>query len=265
MYQIKYCLACHNSNVTIQPARLARFVAWRALDTPVDTDIAVNGLKCPACSFVGSVDRFTAAEETNLYANYRGEEYNRVRNICEPAYQASAEFIEDQSYYDNRKIGITTLTKRQIDINNIGTVLDYGGDTGSMIPEYFAHAQKYVYDISNVPTVDGVLKYDGTIKTFDFLMCCHVLEHKPNPDDVLNDIKQYIDKDSWIYIEVPNNPNAYIGTFHEHINFFNIESISALLKRNGFKIIDVFEYGFDLGIPAHKYNLCVLTKLEKDI
>ena len=81
----------------------------------------------------------------------------------------------------------------------------------------------------------------------------------------LNDIKQYIDKDSWIYIEVPNNPNAYIGTFHEHINFFNIESISALLKRNGFKIIDVFEYGFDLGIPAHKNNLCVLTKLEKDI
>ena len=56
MYQIKYCLACHNSNVTIQPARLARFVAWRALDTPVDTDIAVNGLKCPACSFVGSVE-----------------------------------------------------------------------------------------------------------------------------------------------------------------------------------------------------------------
>jgi SAM-dependent methyltransferase len=263
MYKIDHCPACHNSDVAIQSGRLARFVAWRALGAPVDTDIVVQGLKCPACSFVGSVDRFTAAEETNLYADYRGDEYNRIRNICEPLYHKSTEFIEDQAYYDNRKIGITTLITRHIDIDNIGTVLDYGGDTGSMIPNNLNHAQRYVYDISDVPTVNGVIKYDGVVKTFDFLMCCHVLEHKPNPDELLHEIKQHVDKDSWIYFEVPNNPNAYVGTFHEHINFFNPKSLAALLDRNGFEVLDHYEYGFDCEIPCHANNLCMLTKLKE--
>lgn len=261
MYTINYCPACHGNNINLQPTKLARFVAWRALGNPLDTDLDVTGLKCSNCSFVGAVERFNVHEEINLYKGYRGEEYNRVRTVCEPTYNENADFIEDDAYYENRKIGITTLIEKHI--TDIKTVLDYGGDTGSIIPHNLNHAKRYVYDISEVPTVNGVLKYDNRIKTFDFLMCCHVLEHKPNPDELLNEIKKYVDKDSWIYFEVPNNPNPYIGTFHEHINFFNIKSMTALLERNGFNVIDHYEYGFISKIPCHANNLCVLTKLKE--
>jgi SAM-dependent methyltransferase len=267
MYSIKHCPACHSTDITIKPTKLARFVAWRALDTPIDTDLDVMGLECNHCSFVGSVERFTEQEEMNLYKGYRGDEYNKIRLICEPSYDVRASFIEDSDgYYANRKIGITTILNRNVSMDSIKTVLDYGGDTGSLIPDILNHAQRFVYDISDAPTISGVLKYDklapDNIKTFDFLMCCHVLEHKPNPDDLLTDLKQYVNRDSWIYFEVPNNPRPHIGTFHEHINFFNIDSISALLDRNGFKVVDHYEYGFDCAIPCHKNNLCVITKLK---
>jgi SAM-dependent methyltransferase len=260
MYSINQCPACHSENIKKQPAKLARFVAWRALDNPVDTDIDVTGFECSECSFVGSADRFTAQEEINLYSGYRGDEYNRVRSICEPNYDESLSFIEDSSYYENRKIGISRLIEKHV--TNVQTVLDYGGDTGSMIPDNLNHARRYVYDISDVPTIEGVLKYDGSVESFDFLMCCHVLEHKPNPDELLTDIKKHVNKDSWIYFEIPNNPNPYIGVFHEHINFFNLKSFSALLERNGFSVVDHFEYGFECSIPCHKNNLCVLAKLK---
>jgi len=262
MYAEQKCVACHSTNITTAPAKLARFVAWKALDVPVDADIEVQGMQCLDCSFVGSVDRFLPQEEHNLYNDYRGTEYTRIRTICEPEYPKITEFIE-HDYCDNRKIGISALIKKHVDVTKITNMLDYGGDTGSMIPDTLVDSNKYVYDISEVPTIPGVKKYNQykSDQPFNFIMCCHVLEHKPDPDDLLEDIKRFGNANTWFYFEVPNNPNPFIGTFHEHINFFNLTSLTALLERNGFRIEDHFEYGFSSAIPCHKNNLCVLAKL----
>lgn len=263
MYQIDHCIACKSKNVATQPAQLARFVAARVLSKDPGTDFPITGYQCLDCSFVGAVDRFTSQEEALLYKDYRGQEYSDLRNICEPGYLDTINLFDSDSYYNNRKIGINYLAQKHVDISKIKTLLDYGGDTGSMIPECFDPTEKYVFDISGVTPNTGINTFDPTTnQNFDFLMCCHVLEHKPDPDELLTEIKKLTHSDSWIYFEIPNNPNPYIGTFHEHINFFNLQSMTKLLERNGFDIVDSYQYGFECSIPCHKNNLCLLTKIK---
>lgn len=259
MYQINHCLACLSTEVELHPAHFARFIAWHTSGHPVDSDLATVGMKCTKCSFVASVDRFDQQETKNLYNNYRGKEYTRIRNICEPNYQ---ELTFGEEYRKQRQIGIQKLLE-QIDVDQIHTVLDYGGDNGSMIPDCVSNAKKYMFDLSSNNTLPGIQKYTPDIeKTFDFLMCCHVLEHQSSPADLLAELKKCAHEDTLFYFEIPNNPDPYIGTFHEHINFFNIQSLTALLERHGFEIVDFYEYGFESVIPCHKNNLCVLAKLK---
>lgn len=263
MYQVDHCVACKSKNILKKPAELARFVAARVLSHDPGSNFSIEGYQCLDCSFVGSVDRFDPHEENLLYKDYRGQEYNDLRNVCEPGYLDTINLFDNDAYSNYRKIGISYLAQKHLNLDKIKNLLDYGGDTGSMIPECFDKAEKYVFDISGVTPNAGILAYEYSQNfKFDFLMCCHVLEHKPNPDELLTEIQKLVHNQSWIYFEIPNNPNPYIGTFHEHINFFNLESITKLLERNGFMIIDSYEYGFECSIPCHKNNLCLLTKIK---
>jgi hypothetical protein len=262
MYEIHNCPACNSSNVKFKETTLSKFLAFRILGF-INRDVPIKGMECLECSFVGSADRLTLRESKIYYTGYRDKEYTQMRLGFEPNYK---EIVDVAAYREQRKPGIQKLIKQNINTEQIRTVLDYGGDDGSFIPDCFNKSEKYVFDINDVAVIPGIKKFKvDSNKSFDFIMCAHLLEHVSDLDEVLGKIKQYSNNNTWIYFEVPNNINPYIGTIHEHINFFNIESISALLKRNGFKIIDVCEYGFDLGIPAHKNNLCILTKLEKNI
>ena len=263
MFQVDHCVACKSKNILQQSAELARFVAARILSQDPGRNFPITGYQCLDCSFVGSVDRFTVDEESLLYKDYRGQEYNDLRNVCEPGYLDTINLFDNGAYTEYRKIGINYLAQKHLDVTKIKNLLDYGGDTGSMIPECFTGTKKYVFDISGVVPNDGIHAYDCSQNLqFDFLMCCHVLEHKPNPDELLQAIRKLVHNNSWIYFEIPNNPNPYVGTFHEHINFFNLSSITKLLERNGFVIVDSYEYGFECSIPCHKNNLCLLTKIK---
>jgi hypothetical protein len=164
--------------------------------------------------------------------------------------------FNDAEYIEARKKGVNFLIEKNIDCTKIKTVLDYGGDTGVHIPEKFTDAKKYVYDISGVIPMEGILNFDPEVDKgcVDFLMCCHVLEHKSDLDILIKELKKHIDTNSWLYIEVPNYklPPPDKLVFHEHINFFNKISMTALLDRHGIEVIDSFE----------DENLCVLGKLR---
>jgi hypothetical protein len=181
--------------------------------------------------------------------------------MFEPGYTDIKKF-NSIAYKTHRQEGIQKLIKQHIDADQIHTVLDYGGDDGSFIPDCFDKSKKYVFDISNVPLTSKVESISlNENKIFDFILCTHLLEHVSDPSDILGKIKEHANDNTWIYFEIPNNPAPYIGNIHEHINFFNIKSATALLNRNGFKVIDVCEYGFDSFAVSHKNNLCILTKL----
>jgi hypothetical protein len=260
MYTIDHCLACKTLDIKLEPAKIAQFVIWKATNNFVYENVDTHGVVCKKCSFVASQHRLTDDEETNLYRDYRGEEYNNKRIFCEPFYQASVDKFSSDQYMLERKAGINQLLDKHItDVLPINYVLDYGGDTGSHIPDRFIKSKLFVSDISGVTPLPGIQVYNPRLGNLvaDFLMCCHVLEHKSDPDILIKELKLCMKPSTWLYVEVPNFTFPLQGgVFHEHINRFNIRSMTALLNRNGIDVVD------HLINPTMGGDcLCVLAKL----
>ena len=77
------------------------------------------------------------------------------------------------------------------------------------------------------------------------------MKKKPNMDELINILKSYMVTDSWIYIEVPayRNPPPDDVIIGEHINFFNEQSLVAILDRHGIRAIDTAK-NYTLGAMA---------------
>lgn len=261
MYTIDHCVACNSLDIKLEPAKLAQFVVWKATDNFVYENMPTHGIVCKKCSMVASRHRLSDDEELNLYKGYRGEEYNNKRLFCEPWYQDSMSKFNTEQYIAERKVGINKLLDRHItDVAPINFVLDFGGDTGAHIPERFIKAKWFVSDISGVSPLPGIHVYNPRAKKtkFDFVMCCHVFEHKSDPDVLAKDLKDCMNTNTLLYVEVPNFTFPLQGgVFHEHINRFNIRSMTALLERNGLDVID------HLINPTMGGDcLCVLAKMR---
>ena len=90
-------------------------------------------------------------------------------------------------------------------------------------------------------------------RSFDVMICSHVLEHLEDPGEFISQYKQYFRK---IYIEVPDFDNSNINILREnfglpliytdsdHIYEFSREDVEEIIINNGLKIISCeFRYG----------------------
>ena len=256
MYKINQCPVCNSTNVEMNSAFISKFVNWRVTGEYSEQDIPNYSISCNDCSFFGSEDRLTDEDANKLYADYRGTVYNEMRVKCEPQYLKRQSKFDEQEYISERLVNISNLVNKHINPMMIRSVLDYGGDNGLHIPLQFGKAKKYVYEISNVPLLEGIERFNlNEDRTFDLLMCCHVLEHLSDPNKIVVEIKKFANKDSFFYFEVPgySNPPPPNLVFHEHINVYNVKSLTTLLNKNGIEVIDHSADG--------KY-VCVLGKLK---
>jgi len=86
---------------------------------------------------------------------------------------------------------------------------------------------------------------------FDAVHFSEVLEHVPNPEDFLLNVRNVLNEDGLIVIVVPNDYNPLQQAFIErtskakwwlappfHLNYFSHESLSSLVKRCGFEILE---------------------------
>lgn len=257
MYTIDHCLACKSLDVEHIPAGLTQFIMWRITKEFHHNHLPISALKCNQCGFVGSNHRLTDEEEYKLYKDYRGEEYTNQRIFLEPWYPDAVRSMNSPKYKEDRLRTINELIDKNIDRTTISSVLDYGGDDGSFIPTKFIKAKKFVFDISGSKPTLGVKSFDPALHPnfkFDFIMCCHVLEHKSDPDMIVKEILRYSNSNTWLYWEVPNFdcPPLPGGVFHEHLNIFNINSLSKLLDKFNLEIIDSTE----------RESIALLTKLR---
>ena len=262
MYKIDHCPACHSTNVTKFPAYMYEFIEWRITKQRPNNRTAIQGIKCNDCDFTCSDTRFDQQDETNLYDGYRNSLYDEMRIACEPSYAHHLQNFNEQEYHNIRSFGINTLIDKYLNKPEIKTVLDYGGDKGQHIPESLSHAERYVYDISNVELMPNIKQFDpATTDKMDFVMCCHVLEHKSEPDEIINEIAKYVHKDTWLYVEVPEyemyGPNS---SFHEHINSFTDRSMWALLNRCNFEYVDAITTQYKDG-----YIMCVMARPKPEL
>lgn len=245
MYKQIFCPCCNEQPIQL-PAQLSQFVIWRITGTNPDQNVDAILCHCESCNFYFSLHRFNDNEIQRLYKGYRNETYNRMRKQCEPAYNEQLYTVD---YIRGRKEFINMLINRHV--SNLQSILDYGGDDGSYIPNV---PIKFVYDLSGVEPAPGVFKYSlDCQEDFDLVMNCQVLEHVSDINKLISDLKILTKK--YLYIEVPAycDPPPHNMVIGEHINFFTQSSLHALLNKHNVNIIDT----------AVDYDLKVLAVLGK--
>lgn len=89
---------------------------------------------------------------------------------------------------------------------------------------------------------------------FDIILFADLLEHCRNPDEILKNLKKYLSDTGYILVSIPNVANWEIrlrlllgnfdyrgGTILDdgHLRFFTLRSIKELIRKAGFKTIEV--------------------------
>jgi hypothetical protein len=252
------CVCCGNDSLKSSPAILMPFVAHRTFGWgPVTIDetwglsTIKNGnaysicksLYCDDCGLLFLDIRFSESELTNLYEDYRGKEYNALREKYEPGYTLRNDNLNaGNTYIQDIEDFLTPHLSFPI------SVLDWGGDTGKNTPFKNKNETFDIYEISNKEVLDGarrVSKNEANLKKYKLIVCSNVLEHVPYPSELLSDITQSMDKESILYIEVPienvvlnHKSDLHIikKHWHEHINFYSEKSLYSLVENVGLEV-----------------------------
>lgn len=235
------CIICDSQKCTSSQAHFAPFVAKRMFD---GGRINTKLIHCRNCDFWFSLYRPNDKEMERLYDGYWGDEYMSQRKKYEPQY--SLEPYINLEKQEVRKRNVSDYLQKYIDFSAFHTLLDYGGDEGQYIPKLFDKAERYVYDISGNKVRDGIIRLrdldEVCNKKFDFIMCCHVLEHVSDPIGIIEIMVSSLKDGGVLYIEVPNEYffNAYSDVeINEHINFFRKDTIYFLAVKLELHIINV--------------------------
>jgi hypothetical protein len=104
-----------------------------------------------------------------------------------------------------RKVLARTLAESGID-NSFASVLDHGGDRGQMLRDLNV-SRKAVFDISGVTPDPGVAAVDQAeieASRWDLILCCHVLEHLPDPRAHVTALAALGHAGTAYYFEVPD-------------------------------------------------------------
>lgn len=238
---VDYCRSCGSRKCVTNPAILAPFLVHRITGMEPTSTTSLYGIpnqtnyfpcktmKCDDCHFVGVNILFDSEEMSRLYVNYRDDKYNKIRISFEPMYKFDA--------FDKRHTFVDQVSQPFIEkhIPRIKTLIDFGGYDGLNTP--LVGDERYVYDICNR---DSIVPITDELFNCDLITCMHVLEHVPDPNGVIEQMKG---KASYYYFEVPKENTENKEFWHEHINFFTMESFKNLLSKH-FKIIATMETKF---------------------
>ena len=172
----------------------------------------------------------------------------------------------DRFYFMNQTIGIKEKTFYSIISpylkNKEIKILDIGASTGLML--LFLRSKGYInqegIDLSSKAVDIARSKFNLNIKkinifdanycsnSFDFIITSHIIEHLKDPIAIYEKINKFLKMDGVLLLATPNAScfNArlvknlwryYIP--NEHIFLFNHESITFLLNKVGFEVLEI--------------------------
>lgn len=254
------CILCGSRNTQVFSGEFCPFIVERAFKGRYRYTKFIH---CSNCDFNYSLYRPTERELTDLYYDYRGEEYQKLRQKYEPNYTKEFNYYlgHSKEQLDSRINQLSSLVDKFCSVNNIKNVLDYGGDEGQFIPPVFNKTDKYVFEISGVKLKYGIKLIDNLNevlkKKWDFIMCCHVLEHVSNPKEIFKNLIKITNKNGYLYIELPYEDYMWdqIKTeqpvyFHEHIQQWRNKTLEIFIKNFGGEWNILFNSRLDNGTIA---------------
>jgi SAM-dependent methyltransferase len=215
-----------------------------------------NSLQCQHCGVLFLDIRFSDREMYALYRDYRGPVYTEHRRSYEPGYLDYSEILRKRLKYIDQ---VEEFLRPLVPAHPV--ILDWGGDSGINTPLGGSAEELYIYDISEVNLIEDAFRFDpasASSHSFDLIICSQVLEHVSYPKRVVQQIVEWMEPDTLLYLEVPYEPlmRANPGSlsthlskhhWHEHINFFSADSLSTLVEHAGLQLIEIKESEISIG------------------
>ncbi|MGI5828252.1 MAG: class I SAM-dependent methyltransferase [Patescibacteria group bacterium] len=143
-------------------------------------------------------------------------------------------------------------------------------------PEAVARAKK-VLDKALVGDIENI-SLPWAKDYFDYIILADVLEHLTDPWTTVHQLKKNLKNDGFLIVSVPNIRNITIlknlifdkdWTYRDrgildktHLRFFTLKTIQALLKNEGFSILEVRENLPQLNKPKRFLNQLVGGRLK---
>jgi SAM-dependent methyltransferase len=124
-------------------------------------------------------------------------------------------------------------------------VLDIGGADGHCMAHFTQDCDCGVLDFENRKLWPGVRRLGNTLDDledsdlFDVILCNHTLEHIPDLNVFVKQVREHLKEGGLLYVEVPFGCNGEIrrtGNILTHLNFFSGGSLGYLFGRNGLHV-----------------------------
>ena len=216
------------------------------------------------CTKCGFIHQYPFIEQ-----DYSDEYFSKIKPNFVKEHEADKQWFNKIVFKDIFDTVESYLDKRQKRVLDIGAgwmgflryAIHHGWDAVGLDPSLQAYkAAKQ----ENIPFYRG--NYDENclhLGIFDFIDACEVLEHIISPKEFILQVQKQLELEGIFVVTVPNDFNVLQtrGTYFiakEHINYFTIDSLSNLLKNNGFEILEVRTH-----FPLEMFLFMGIDYLEK--
>lgn len=213
-------------------------------------------VKCSSCGFIFT-DTDQTQQDYDLYYSRQNMYYKPVTEITK--------YITD----------IFDVSHKYL--NSESTIIDVGCGGGSLLTFFKNNGYTNVtgIDTSKICVehlrVNGVNCIHGSVfsvkpSQFDYVTCCHVLEHIIDINEFVTHLKNFMKPDGHMYIEVPDSTryttNPPFQDFNiEHVNHFTLMTLITLFDKHGFQCIESGQKIIGHGYPS----IYVVFSLKKSI
>ncbi len=275
MIRLDRCPVCSRRDLSRLPATIAPFFRESAFGGRAVDDVHL--CLCPGCAMIFFDARPSAEEADRFYGEYRGADYVRSRDLHEPGYARINDMISSPREVSARRAGIERALGG-VPFATPARVLDFGGDKGQFIPARWSGAERFVIDLSRnplPPDIERLTALPGR-PFFDAILCCHVLEHASDPLAMLRGLRDNLEEDGILYLEVPweIGIKVYLSLargrwtglrrsprqLNEHLNYFSLAALANLLPMAGLKTLRCATHNLDLGWSRVSVLSCVARK-----
>lgn len=183
-------------------------------------------------------------EEINLL--YKNEYHNNIKNKIFEAAKSKMRYSRSLSQFN--------FINKNIDCKN-KKICEIGAFDGLLLNIFKKNnCEVYGYELNDNARAYAKSKYNIDLKEnfleskdkYDIIILSHVIEHFKEPKDILLAIKNKLNSNGYIYIEVPNSPMPsqcsyemlmrYLST--EHIVNFNMENLKIFAESAGLSIME---------------------------
>jgi SAM-dependent methyltransferase len=211
---------------------------------------------CAACRHVFLAPTFAEAELDRLYSpecvaetkrQYReSERATGVTWAAQHGLRPAEQQERARAARAYRPRRLREIIERAAAPGAIRTILDFGAQTGELTAAFPAPCARFVYDKNLEAVTDPGVRPLGSLAAvraqgpYDLIVLSHVLEHVPQPVELLADLRATLAPGGLVYVEVPLE---YCGALVKrrgialgpHIHFYTRTSLLAGLRRAGLR------------------------------